>query len=347
MDNFVKKGNRVLIKPNLLAPKPPDSSVTTHPAVIEAVINLIIKCGGIPLVGDNPGVCSVQKAAQSCGLMEIIKATGAELVEFNEYVEICSPKGYLFNSFRVAKKVLDVDLIINLPKIKTHGHMLLTLGIKNLFGCIQLQDRIKWHLRSGINKHFFATMLVELYTLINPGLTIVDGIIGMEGNGPGSGTPREIGIILAGRDCIAIDVVISKILGINEGDLYTTMVAKERRIGQVNLAEIEILGENITDVCIKNFQMPSDLTEEYEWGIYIPKFLREFLKERFIAKPYINHKRCKLCHICIDNCPAKVIRLEQGMIDIDLIRCIRCFCCQEFCPEGAISLKKGFSWKYK
>lgn len=342
MGNFVKKGSRVLIKPNLLAPKSPSTAVTTHPFVVEAVIDLVRENGGIPLIGDNPGVAGLKKVAKECGLQKIIERKGVELVKFNEYVELYSSKGYVFDSFRVAKKVLEADLIINLPKIKTHGHMLLTLAVKNLFGCLMLQDRINWHLKCGINRYFFATMLVELYTLINPQLTIVDGIVGMEGNGPGSGSPKKIGIIVAGQDCIAIDLVISKILGLSENELYTTKVAKERKIGITNWDEIAILGEEIDKVKIKDFQLPPTLKEITAWGIPVPKLLRTFLKQKFMTKPVINDKKCKLCYICVKNCPAKVISLKDKVLNIDLLKCIRCFCCQEFCPEGAITLKRSF-----
>ncbi|MEW6607196.1 MAG: DUF362 domain-containing protein [bacterium] len=345
MGRFVKKGMRVLIKPNLLSDKPPEKAVNTHPTIIKAVVDLVIEYGGIPLIGDNPGIHSLTKVIQKSGLNEFIKNEGIFLSDFSQYLSTQSPKDYTFKEFNIAKEVLDADLVINLPKLKTHGHMILTLGVKNLYGCLSKHERIQWHLRAGINRDFFATMLVELYTLIQPGLTIVDGIVGMEGNGPSNGTRRNIGLIISGIDCLAIDTVICHLLNINSQQIYTIRVAKEKNIGKTSLDEINVVSKNLNQFKIKNFQLPPELTEDTAWGVYIPKRLRTPLKQHLIPKPVIDTFRCNLCHTCVDFCPAKVIKVEKKRLIIDSIKCIRCFCCQEFCPQGAITIKEN--WLYK
>lgn len=338
---FVKKGMRVLIKPNFLFATSPDKTVNTHPTIIKAVVDLVIEHGGIPRIGDNPGLGSLAKVVQKSGLSEFINQEFF-LSDFSQYILTQTPKDYTFEEFRIAREILDADLVINLPKLKTHGYMLLTLGIKNLFGCLSKHERIQWHLRAGINRHFFATMLLELYSIIGPGLTIVDGVIGMEGNGPRSGTPRNIGVIISGIDCLAIDTVICNILNINSQNLHTIKVAEGRGMGKTSYSEINVVGEKLNQIKINNFQLPPELKEDNEWGFYIPKKIRIPLKQHLIPKPMINPAKCNLCLICLNHCPAKIISLNKKRVVIDFIKCIRCFCCQEFCPQGAITIKEGW-----
>jgi len=340
MSKFVKTRMRVLIKPNLLSDKPSESMVNTHPTVIKAVVDLVIQHGGIPCIGDTPGISSLTKVVQKSGLTKFINQD-IFLPDFSQYILTQTPKDYIFKEFNIAKEVLEADLVINLPKIKTHAQMLLTLAVKNLFGCIPKHDRIQWHLRAGMNRYFFATMLVELYSMIRPGLTIVDGVIGMEGNGPESGTPRNIGVIVAGIDCLAIDTVICHILGIDSQNLYTIQAAQGRNIGKTSLDEINIVGKSLNQVKINNFQLPPEL-KITAWRFFIPKKLRIILKQHLIPKPVINPAKCNSCLICFTNCPPKVITIAKKKLIIDYTKCIRCFCCQEFCPQGAITIKEGW-----
>jgi len=341
MGRFVKKGMQVLIKPNLLSDKTPDKAVNTHPTIIKAVVDLVIEHGGIPRIGDNPGTYGLTKVVQKSGLGEFINQE-IFLPDFSQYILTQTPKDYTFKEFNIAKEILDTDLVINLPKLKTHAHMLLTLAVKNLFGCIPKHDRIQWHLRTGINRYFFATMLIELYSMIRPGLTIVDGVIGMEGYGPNSGTPRDIGVIITGIDCLAIDTVICSILGIDSQNLHIIKAAQGRDMGKTSLDEISVVGESISQIKINNFQLPSELKENDAWGFFIPKKIRTTLKQNLIPKPIINSTKCNHCFICLNNCPAKVISIDKKRLIINYTKCIRCFCCQEFCPQGAITIRE--SW---
>lgn len=341
MGRFVKKGMRVLIKPNLLSATSSNKMVNTHPTIIKAVVDLVIEHGGIPCIGDNPGISNLTKVIQKMALNEVINPKFF-IPDFSQYILTQTPKDYTFEEFRIGREILDADLVINLPKLKTHGYMLLTLGVKNLFGCLSKHERIQWHLKAGINRHFFATMLIELYSIIRPGLTIVDGVIGMEGNGPGSGTPKNMGLIIAGIDCLAIDTVICHILGIDSQNLPIIRAAEGRNIGKSSLSEITIVGEKLNQIKINNFQLPPELKEDNEWGFYIPKKIRTPLKQHLIPKPMINPAKCNLCLTCLNHCPAKVISMVKKNLVIDYIKCIRCFCCQEFCPQGAITIKEGW-----
>jgi len=237
----------------------------------------------------------------------------------------------------VARQVLEVDKIINLPKIKTHTRMLFTLGVKNMFGCIVGKRKGLWHLEAGMDKNAFATMLLELYDRLRPTLTIADGIIGMEGNGPGRGDPRYLGLILGGEDGVALDRVVSAILKINPGIVPTLDVASKRGYGETNLEKIDIRGEKISNAQVKDFKLPQSALLE---GIRFP--LIGLVRQLFTSMPFSNPKKCSRCKDCVDICPTGSAVLRGKRIEVDYSTCIRCFCCQEICPEGAIEIKYGY-----
>ena len=340
MSSFIKKGETVLLKPNLLFAKGPEKAVTTHPSVLYATLKLVKEAGGRPLVGDSPGIGNAVKVASKAGIKEVCDKLNVSIIDFKESVEVDNPGGRTFKNFTIAKEVRDVDCIINLPKLKTHAHMFLTLGVKNLFGCIAGRRKFQWHFAAGRDRDTFARMLVDLYHLLKPRLTIVDGILAMEGNGPGSGDPKELGLIFASSDCIALDRVITEVLGANAYDLLTTKVANEDDMGVTSLKEIEIKGEKLSNITVRGFKFP--FLTKVDDMLPLPAFFTHYFRESFTPKPSIHNKKCIMCKICIDVCPADIMSLKRGDIDIDYESCIRCYCCQEVCPKGAISVKQGW-----
>ena len=338
MNAFIKEGDRVLLKPNLLSARTPDEAVTTHPSFVSAVVRLVNEAGGIPYIGDSPGVGTLKRIAEKTGIREVADKTGAGLLEFREVVNVDNKMGHVFKRFEVAKAFFESDVVINLPKLKTHSQMLLTLSVKNNFGFVVGNRKAKWHLKAGIDVNVFAQMLLDLYVLIKPDLSIVDGITGMEGDGPGSGDPRDLGLIFAGIDCVAIDTVISEVLGVRPDDLYTTKTARKRGVGKTNPEEIEVLGEDPRKIKIRDFRLP----EIHDIGFRIPTSLSNSIKNLVTAKPMIDYTKCKLCGVCVDSCPPQTMSMMNGKIKIDYKTCIRCFCCQELCPEGAIKIKQGW-----
>jgi len=213
--------------------------------------------------------------------------------------------------------------------------MLLSLAVKNIFGCIVGTNKAKWHLKAGINRLFFAQMLLDLYLAINPGLTVVDGIIGMEGEGPSKGTPREIGLIISGSNCVAIDVVIGEILGINKEDLPTTKAAMIRGLPGIDLQAIDIRGEKLEKIKVKNFILSS----VHHVGWNLPGFLSSFILDLISSKPSIDLKKCVSCGACIESCPPRTMELLNEKVVIDYKKCIRCYCCHELCPQGAVKIE--------
>ncbi|HUU50736.1 MAG TPA: DUF362 domain-containing protein [Nitrospinota bacterium] len=342
ISKYIKNSDKVLLKPNFLRYKPVESAVTTHPLFIKALAEVVKDAGARVIIGDSPGIGSSFSIAKKIGLLSFIKKVDGKIIEFSESQTVKTPQNYLFRRFEIAKEVVDSDVIINVPKIKTHAQMYLTLAVKNLFGCVVGMKKTQWHFMAGRDTDYFATMLVELHKIVNPSLTIVDGITGMEGNGPGSGTPRNIGIVLGGEDCVAIDRVICEILKADVNKLRTLIMAERLGIGETKLDHIILDGDPLGSFDIKNFKM-ADFSALETMGL--PKIFGRHFKNAFTRKPVIDGKLCVLCKTCIENCPSQVMSVKKGKrdsVEIDYRNCIRCFCCQELCPEGAIFVGKGW-----
>lgn len=335
---FIKAGDRVLLKPNLLYGKPPEKAVTTHPLVVKGMIQIVRDAGGFPFIGDSPSIGGLIKTAEKAGIKAVADEMGCSLVEFNKPTPLSKERTKIFKQLEIDKTVLEADVIINLPKWKTHTLMLLTLGIKNLFGTIPGPRKALWHLKAGEDRRVFAQILVDLYQAIKPPLTVLDGIMGMEGNGPNSGRPIPIGLILASPDPLHLDLIVCDLLGISRKSLLTNRIALEQGMGK---EEIEVLGERVKDVQISHFRFPK--LSQPNWNL--PGFLGRGLKNALSLKPLVEEKLCTQCHQCIGVCPPKAMRRERGQWFIDYGRCIRCFCCQEVCPEGAIRIEPGWALK--
>jgi len=335
IENFVRRGNRVLLKPNLLYGKAPEKAVTTHPSIIKGMIQIVREAGGIPFIGDSPSIGSSKRAAEKAGIKKVADEMECPLVEFDRPIH--PPKeGKFFKQLEIDRTVFESDVIINLPKWKTHGMMLLTLGVKNLFGCVPGPKKALWHLKAGEDRKAFAQMLVDLYQVIQPSLTILDGVLGMDGNGPNSGHPIALGLILASRDPLSLDQIVCDVLGIPRDSLLTNRVAFERGLGNDG---IEVLGERVGDIRIPHFELPTP--SEPAWNL--PGFLRRALRNALTSKPVFEEGLCDNCDQCIGACPPKALeRKERGLV-FDYGKCIRCFCCQEVCPEGAITIKPGWA----
>jgi uncharacterized protein (DUF362 family)/Pyruvate/2-oxoacid:ferredoxin oxidoreductase delta subunit len=342
MRAYVRKGDKVLLKPNLLSAKHPNRWVTTHPLIVKAVAQLVQEEGGIPSIGDSPAIGSIHRVASQTGMKKVADELGCPLMEFEKVAQIRTRYDYTFRRIELAKAALETDVIINLPKVKTHGMMLLTIGVKNIFGCIPGIRKAQWHLKAGTDHFYFAGMLVELCQIVKPTLTIVDGIVAMEGNGPSNGTPHPLGLILAGGNPLSLDVTISRILGVPPEKLPTTQAAKKRGFEGTDPEHIEVLGKRVEDICIPNFRLPERF--DLEWKL--PVFIKRPLKKIFIPRPMVEGRRCTGCGTCADLCPPKAISLFGSKVSIDYGRCIRCYCCQEVCPEGAVYFKDGWAGRF-
>jgi len=339
MAAFVKPGERVLIKPNMLSAKLPEAAVTTHPAILRAVIELVQSAGGIALVGDSPGFGTLRSVAKRSGMLAVIESTGAELVEFSEVREVASTG--VFKRFAVATPYLDADRVINLPKLKTHEMMTLTCGVKNIFGILVGAAKPAWHLQAGADRKLFARVLLEIYQLRPPDLTIVDAITAMEGDGPGSGDPRHVGLLLAGVNAVAVDLIAAEIAGIPKRLLFVERQAEQLGLPGATRSEIAVVGADLESLYVPPFRLPP--LSDVEFGL--PRFIKVRLRNHLTTRPVQIKEKCILCGVCVKGCPPGVITIEGAALKFDYGRCIRCFCCRELCPEAALDVRKGILLK--
>ncbi len=335
MGAFILPGDRVLLKPNLLSAKAPDAAVTTHPAIVMAVAELVQEAGGIVLIGDSPGIGSFRTVAAKSGIAAAAEAAGAELVEFDNPVEICAEG--TFRRIKVARAYWEADKIINLPKLKTHEMMTMTCAVKNLFGAVVGAQKAAWHLAAGESRQLFARLLLEIYLLKRPVLTIVDAVVAMEGDGPGSGDPVALGMLLAGANALSVDVIAGRATGIPPDLLHVEQEALRLEIEGSRAADIELVGASLGGFGHRPFRLPTGLSASFG----LPEFLRRLLKRHLTPQPSADQKRCVLCGICRDACPPGVIEIKNSALTIDHGRCIHCWCCRELCPHHAMLAERG------
>lgn len=334
---FVAPGQKVLLKPNLLAGKPPEKAVTTHPALVRAVAELVLEAGGVVSLGDSPGIGSAASVARKCGIMAVVEELGVEFTPFEESVAI-QPHGRSFQQLEVAKALLEADVVINLPILKTHQMMGLTCAVKNMFGAVVGLRKPRLHLQAGSDKALFALMLLELCEQLAPTLSIVDAVVGMEGDGPGSGEPVQIGALLAGANPLAVDTVATELVGLKPAQVWTQRLALETHRRGARLEEVDILGERLENVIVKGFKAAKNT----DINGRMPAFMQHLLKNALTARPEPEHPRCTRCGICVEHCPPEAMRFSGQRLQIDYNACIRCFCCQELCPQGALKTKQGW-----
>lgn len=345
ISQFVKPGQKVLVKPNALMGDTPEHAVTTHPTVIFAVIKEVIKAGGIALAGDSPGNASanVPKTMETTGIKQAVESAGGKMVYFQQegIVKVKSPSNnQKIYEIPIAKPVLEADAIINLPKLKTHNLTLYTGAIKNMFGCVPGFNKTHFHVMNPRSIDL-ARSLVDIYEITKPTLNIMDAVVGMEGKGPAAGKPRKIGALIASTDGVALDSVCSRIIGFKPEEIHTTFFAHERNLGEMDLNKIEIVGLPLEQFKQINWKKPINLDALTR---FLPPFIFSLAKpilSQLNIDPVINQNKCTKCLVCVKNCPAKTIQYDQSSknVKINLHNCIRCFCCHELCEYRAIDLK--------
>jgi uncharacterized protein (DUF362 family)/Pyruvate/2-oxoacid:ferredoxin oxidoreductase delta subunit len=328
---------KTMIKPNLLCAAPPTSAVCTHFSVIHGLVEQLHKRDIFDLsLGDSPGFGNLQRVAEAAGISQVCQETGVKLQRLSPGEEVSVDDGKMVRRVVVARPVVESDQIINVAKLKTHGLMGFTGAVKNLFGCVPGSDKATLHFRLSHRDHF-AEMLVDLYLLIKPRLSIIDGIVGMEGQGPRQGNPRPLGVLIAGTDAVAVDAVACAVVGIDPMSIPTIYLADSRGVGQGRLENIRIIGANLDDVQVNDFRKAD--TQATLRGI--PQPVMTLLRKQLTSRPYIIEEKCVGCGICVHCCPADTILLEETARIVDS-QCIRCYCCHELCPQDAVGLVPGF-----
>jgi uncharacterized protein (DUF362 family)/Pyruvate/2-oxoacid:ferredoxin oxidoreductase delta subunit len=330
MQHFVHPGMRVLLKPNLLASAEREQAVTTHPMVVQVVAEMVQAAGGEVLVGDSPSgpVNTNQAVYQKAGMVEICEHAHAALIIFDDAVW----KRQEELNYYIARPLTEVDLVINLPKIKTHGLTLYTGAVKNLFGAIPGKRKMEVHLRSPMLPDF-SRELVTVLGLVHPGLNIMDGIIGQEGRGPGaSGTPHAYKCLAASTDAVALDTVITQAMGYRPGEVLHLTLAGARGLGVSDPAHIKVDGQPGA-LNFGKLKLPAAM-----WYTNFPSWVSQPLRRMIRQTPQVDAAKCIGCGECAQVCPGEAITVASPA-QFDLDRCIECLCCAEVCPQGAITPK--------
>ena len=329
MPEAVGRGSRVVIKPNLLGPAPPEKAIVTHPLVVRAVAEYVVEKGARPRISDSPAMGTFPKVLRESGILAAVEGLDVECREFTDSVAV--DIGEPFGRIEVARDALEADVLINLPKLKTHSQMLLTLGVKNLFGCVVGYRKPQWHFRTGVDREMFALLLVRLYHTIKPTMTLLDGILAMEGEGPGNGgVPRPLGVVLGSRDALALDAVVCRMFGLAADALPTNRAAARAGLSP---GSFDLDGELVR---VSDFKIPKMVPLVFGPACF-HSVLRRHLVQRPVLKP---EPACRVCGDCRRYCPAGAITQGGGKVLFDYDRCIRCYCCIEVCPHGALGTEE-------
>ncbi|CEH34884.1 DUF362 domain-containing protein [Romboutsia lituseburensis] len=349
IEKFVSKNSKVLIKPNLLMKKRPEEATTTHPMVVKVLCEKLLKLNCEVIIGDSPGgpytVSSLKGIYKSSGMKDVADELGITL---NYDISDVKVENYDANALKymdIITPITKVDHIINICKFKTHGMATFTGGVKNLYGCIAGLKKAEIHYRFPTEELFCEEVLLDICSYVNPTLTIMDGVVGMEGDGPSAGVPRHLGVMLASQSPYALDAVACKIINLNSDRVPTLRGSIKRGYIKEDFSDINILGEDIEKLIIKDFKIPSTSKDFRLLKSSLPKFLHEPITKLITPKPVVRHKDCIKCGKCIQACPAKVMSFNENKVTINLDNCIRCYCCHELCPKKAVDIKRNFIFK--
>jgi uncharacterized protein (DUF362 family)/Pyruvate/2-oxoacid:ferredoxin oxidoreductase delta subunit len=323
---------KVLIKPNVLRASLPEEGIVTHPALLRAVVDRVESMGPASIiVGDNPGLFDYganERSFEKTGLAEAAKGyylnigIESEKVDFNpDFMERVS----------LSRAVLDADIIISLPKFKTHGLTVITGAIKNCYGYLPGAQKARLHKIAG-NPESFHQVIVDVFKLRPPDLFIMDAVVGMEGNGPASPDLRRIGLVLASDNAVALDGLMASMIGCDPGKIRFLKIARQSGLGSYDLDDMEILGKFKK---IPDYKIPPLGGE----AILENETIQELFHSRPLLKPEADPESCTACETCVDQCCVSALSMENGLPVVDADTCITCFCCQEICPEKAITLK--------
>jgi len=356
-EHLMQKDNMiVLLKPNILMGKPAERAVNTHPEVIRAVIQWVKKFNPSKIFvcdsagGQKPGTTEI--AMKESGIQRICEEEGAICVPFEKTErEIYKVKDALeLKEISSSRLIKEADLIINIPKIKTHWQCTLTCCIKNMFGTVLLANKAKTHAQAAKLERF-CSALADIYSISKPQLTVIDGYYCQEGKGPSSGDVVKLDIILAGYDGVALDSTVCKIIGFDPSEILYLEKAEKKKLGTTDLDNVEFFGETIESV-FRKFERP----KLRPISMPLPKWLANYLgKTVFRANVKFNKEKCKLCSTCWTNCPVNAItppnEIKKGNIPKwNSKKCITCFCCVELCPHEAVKFNINyvknvlFSW---
>lgn len=345
LDELLRPGMKVTVKPNLLLKRRPEEGTTTHPELVAAIIRRLRKAGVTDItVADSPGglytVAQLTGIYRAAGMEKAAEENGASLNFDVGSVKTPSRNGVTSPFFPIINPVAEADLIISVCKLKSHCMAGLSGGVKNLFGCIPGLTKPDYHWRYP-KEEDFCSMLLDLCETVRPAITFCDAVVSMEGDGPSAGELRQTNMTLCSTSPYELDLALCRVIGRKEDDILTIRLAKERGICRETFNDLEFCGDEL--LCYPDFRRPR--TASLDFVSSVPAFLRPIarpiVKTFLTTRPHIDLKKCIGCGKCAESCPAHTIRIEKGKARIDRRECIRCYCCHEMCPVRAIEVKQN------
>jgi len=338
-DLFIHPGDKVLLKVNLIGPKSSDSAAVTHSEFVRAVARILKQQGCEVWIGDSSGgaiagIAPTAKSFRTAGYEKVAMEEGAIIKNFDsEGVIEVSPNSKYEEKMYLAKPVFDADVVINLPKLKTHSACIYTGAVKNVFGCIPGLRKARYH-KMAPNPESFGEILADIHQNAEFQLHIMDGVLAMQGEGPTAGDVYPGNKILISTDPLALDTAALKMLGVEIGEVAILGAAKERKIGESKLENITIDGDYKVIPKLDNFKLPKRYKSGKKRNYKVLIKVIDFFK----TAPKVNRKKCRNCNVCVESCPVKAINRDTKQIDYKV--CIECMCCHELCMYKAVELKK-------
>jgi len=353
MGSFAKTDEKIVLKVNLLQPAKPERALSTHPVIVSAVARLVINEGAIPIIADSPGSGypytekTLDKLYRTCEMYRVAEEEeGIEINLDTRYDIVSHPEGKLVKRFEVITPVLEADGVFNLCKLKTHIFMHMTGAVKNIFGVIPGLTKPGYHAKLR-DKNRFAAMLLDLAEYVSPRISIMDAVMCLEGEGPGAkGEPKHVGLLIAAKSPLALDVVASEIIGLKREQNPILIEAENRGLYPNRLEDVEIIGADvsISELRITDYKLPATVAESSGLGRF--NWLSPLFRRGMTLKPRVIKESCSACGTCSDSCPMEAIAInDNNYAQIDDDTCIRCYCCHEMCPESAIALHQGLLYR--
>ena len=350
MGRFVRPGERIVLKANLLRAAPPESAICTHPAVVEAVAKLVKEAGGTPVICDSPGGALHKEAVlrslyEKTGMAAAAAAAGAELSMDSSTRTVSLPEGKVLRQAEIITPVAEADGVIDLCKMKTHVLMSMTGAVKNLFGVIPGLSKVGYH-ATHPDHATFADVLLDLTGYVKPRLSLMDGILAMEGDGPGSsGTPRQAGLLLAAANPLALDTAAGAIMNLPRQDNPVLLAAERRGLTPCRMEDVELIGGTVEELRMADYKFPASTKSNLmDFLGPLSRPAERLCKKALSQTPRIDGAKCVGCGICAKSCPGQAIAMTAPgkKARISQKACIHCYCCHELCPQKAVELHQ--SW---
>lgn len=338
LQNTIRPGMKVVVKPNLVMGKAPQVAATTHPAVLEAVVKAVQDLGATVILGDSPGgpftPARLRSIYDTCGVTDVASRTGAQLNFDTQSIEVSG--GEIVKTLKICKFMAEADAIINVGKLKTHGLTGMTACVKNMFGAVPGMTKAEYHYLAPRVSNF-CQLLIDIYQAMPATFNVLDAVIGMQGDGPTGGEPRQIGALVLGQSAYAVDEVGAALIGAKEDAAPMLQMAKDRDL----VPEYEVLGDAIDSLFVSDYHLlPAAVDARLLRRV--PPFMQGVARRLLAAYPVFVGSKCLSCGDCVRACPAKALSIQKGKKPkIQMDQCIGCFCCQELCPHKAVDIHRS------